>query len=172
MVSKYYHKFLNVFSKRNLNKVLPYLKYNHKIELLNRGKNHSQIVFCGMSKLQLEFMKQFLEENPKKSFIETNRAPCSLLILLAKKPSGDIRFCIDYKKLNKLTKKDAYLILLIAKTLAQLKNAKIFIKIDIWQAFHKLRIATSSKNLTTIATQFDAFKWKVLSFGLTGGLVL
>ena len=81
-----------------------------------------------------------------------------MLILLAKKPNGGIRFCVDYKRLNELTKKDAYLILLIAETLAQLKDAKIFTKIDIRQAFHKLQIAAESEDLTTMATQFGAYK--------------
>ena len=122
-----------------------------------------------MSKPQLEFVKKFLEENLKKGFIEASRAPCSSPILLAKKPGRGIRCCVDYRRLNKLTKKDAYPIPLIAETLAQLKGAKVFTKIDIWQAFHKLRMAASSEDLTTMATRFGAFKWKVLPFGLTGG---
>ena len=80
-----------------------------------------------------------------------------------------IRFCIDYRRLNKPTKKDAYLKPLIKETLAQLKNAKVFTKIDICQAFHKLRMATDSEDYTMFALRFGVFKWKVLPFGLTGG---
>ena len=122
-----------------------------------------------MFKPQLKFVKKFLEEHLKKGFIEASKAPCSSLILLAKKPRGGIRFCVNYWKLNELTKKDAYPIPLITKTLAQLKGAKVFIKIDIRQAFHKLRMAASSEDLTTMATRFGAFKWKVLLFRLMGG---
>ena len=111
-----------------------------------------------MSKPQLKFVKNFLEENLKKRFTEASKAPCFLLILLAKKPGGGIRFCVDYKRLNELTKKDAYPISLIAKRLAQLKRAKVFTKIDICQAFHKLRMSASSEDLTTIVTRFGAFK--------------
>lgn len=118
--------------------VFAYLKYDYKIKLLNKGKNHGQTAFKGMSKPQLEFMSKFLEEKLKKNFIRASRAPCSSLILLAKKLKGGIRFCVDCKKLNKLTKKDAYLILLIFKILTQLKGAKVFSKINIQQAFYKL----------------------------------
>ena len=45
----------------------------------------------------------------------------------------------------------------------------MFTKIDIRKAFHKLRMAASSEDLTTMATRFGAFKWKVPPFGLTGG---
>ena len=82
--------------------------------------------------------KEDSRKTPKKKFIEASKAPCSSLILLAKKLREDIRFCVDYKKLNAFTKKDAYLISLIIETLAQLKKAKVFTKIDIQQAFYKL----------------------------------
>ena len=169
VVPECYHKFLDVFSKKESDKVSPHSKYDHKIELVNGGKDHGQAALRGMSKPQLEFVKKFLEENLKKGFIEASRAPCSSPILLAKKPGRGIRCCVDYRRLNKLTKKDAYPIPLIAETLAQLKGAKVFTKIDIRQAFHKLRMAASSEDLTTMATRFGAFKWKVLLFGLTGG---
>ena len=114
-------------------------------------------------------MKKFLEEHLKKGFIEASSAPCSSPILLAKKPGGGIRFCVDYCKLNELTKKDVYPLLLIAETMARLKKAVIFTKIDIRQAFHKLRMAIESKDATTFASRFGAYKWKVMPFGLTSG---
>ena len=169
MVPECYHKFLDVFLKEALDVVSPHSKYDHKIELVNGGKNHGQAALRGMSKPQLEFVKNFLKENLKKGFIEASRAPCLSPILLAKKPGGGICFCVDYRRLNELTKKDAYPIPVIAETLAQLKGAKVFTKIDIRQAFHKLRMEASSEDLTTMTTRFGAFKWKVLPFGLTGG---
>ena len=48
----------------------------------------------------------------------------------------------------------------------------MFTKIDIQQAFHKLRMAIESKDATTFASQFGAYKWKVMPFGLTGGPAL
>ena len=78
--------------------------------------------------------------------------------MLAAKPGGGIRFCINYKRLNELTKKDAYPIPLIEETLAQLKSVKVFTKIDIRQAFHKLRIAANLEDLITFASRFGAFK--------------
>ena len=169
VVPECYHEFLDVFLKETSDKVSPHSKYDHKIKLVNGGKDHGQAALRGMSKPQLKFVKNFLEENLKKGFIEASRAPCSSPILLAKKPDGGIRFCVDYKRLNELTKKDVYPIPLIAETLAQLKEARVFTKIDICQAFHKLRMAASSEDLTTMATRFGAFKWKVFLFRLTGG---
>ena len=78
--------------------------------------------------------------------------------MLAAKPGGSIRFYVDYKRLNEVIKKDAYLIPLIKEILAQLKNAKVFTKINIRQAFHKLRMIADLKDLTTFALRFGTFK--------------
>ena len=122
-----------------------------------------------MSALQFEFLKKFLEKHLKNGFIEVSNALCSSPILLAKKPGEDIRFYVNYRKLNALTKKDAYPLLLIAEIIARLKKAIVFTKIDIRQAFHKLQMSSNSKDLTTFASQFGAYKWKIMLFRLTGG---
>ena len=111
-----------------------------------------------MSEPKLQFMKKFLEEHLKKRSIKTSSAPCLSHIMLAAKPGRGIRFCIDYRRLNKLIKKDTYPIPLIKETLAQLKNAKAFTKIDIREAFYKLKMAADSEDYTTFASRFRAFK--------------
>ena len=64
VVPKCYHKFLDVFSKKKSDKVSSHFKYDYKIKLINKGKNHSQAALCGMSKLQLEFVKNFSRKKP------------------------------------------------------------------------------------------------------------
>jgi len=68
-------------------------------------------------------------------------------ILSVKKADGDLRFYVNYRKLNKITKKDRYLLPLIIETLARIEGVKYFTKIDIIAAFNKLRIARASENL-------------------------
>ena len=170
VVLEEYHEFLDVFLKKASNTLSPHSKYNHQICLLEGYKDYDNSPLSKMSESKLQFVKKFLEEHLKKGFIEASSAPCLSRIMLAAKPGGGIRFCVNYRRLNELTKKDTYLIPLIKETLAQLKNAKVFTKIDIRQAFHKLRMAADSEDLTTFGSRFEAFKWKVLPFGLTGRL--
>ena len=164
-VFEYYHNFLDVFLKKASNTVSAYLKYNYVIRLLNK-KDHGQAAMRPMSNKKLAFVKKFLKYNLKKGFIKVSSAPWSLPIMLAIKPGGGICFCVNYQKLNELIKKDAYPISLIAEILAQLSHTRVFTKIDIWQAFHKLWIAAKLENLTIMITHFGAYKWKVLLFGL------
>ena len=161
-----------MFLKNISDTLRPHGKHNHKIELLKDKDLASDLghsALRGMSTPQLKFVKNFLEEHLKKRFIEASSASCSSPILLAKKPGGGIRFCVDYWKLNSLTKKNAYLLPLIAETIVRLKKAIVFTKIDIRQAFHKLRMAMESEDATTFASRFGSYKWKVMPFGLTGG---
>ena len=81
-----------------------------------------------------------------------------------KKPGGEIRFCVDYKRLNAIIKKNYYLIPFIEKSLAQFKGAKYFTKIDIRQAFYQIEMSKDSKELTTFLTRFGAFKYLIISF--------
>ena len=153
-----YYDFLDVFLKKASDKIFLYSKYDHKIKLPKKDKNHSHMALQGMFKLQLKYMKKFFEEHFKKDFIEANKVPCFSLILLARKSSGGVKFSLNYRKLNALTKKNAYPIPLIIETLAQLKKAKVFTKINIRRTFHKLYMAASSENLTTMAMRFSVYK--------------
>ena len=86
-----------------------------------------------------------------------------------RKGNGKLRFCIDYRKLNEITRKDRYPLPLVEEILSRINNAKIFTKIDIRQAFHRIRVDPSSEELTTFRTRYGTFKCKVLPFGLTNG---
>jgi len=86
--------------------------------------------------------------------------------LLVKKLGGGVRFYVDYRKLNAITTKDCYLLLLIKETLARISKVKIFTKIDIRQAFYRLRIAKGHKDLTTFRIRYRAYRYIVMPFGL------
>ena len=96
-----------------------------------------------------------------------SQAPFVSPVLFVKKLNGGLRFCIDFRKINNLTRKDRYPLPLINETLARLSKAKIYTKLDIRQAFHRIRINPKSEELTTFRTRYGAYKCKVLPFGLT-----
>jgi hypothetical protein len=57
-------------------------------------------------------------------------------VLLAHKPGGGVRFCVDYRALNKITIKDRYSLSLIFETLRNIAKAKWYIKLNIIAVFH------------------------------------
>ena len=128
VVSEKYHEFLDVFSKEASDTLSEHSKYDHKIRFMEDYKDHGNNLFRVMSELKLQFVKKFVEKHLKKGFIEASSASYLSPIMLAVKLGGGVQYCIDYRRLNKLTIKDAYPIPLIEETLAQLKNAKVFHK--------------------------------------------
>jgi len=68
-----------------------------------------------------------------------------------------------------VTRKDRYPLPLLDETLARISKAKIFTKLDIRQAFHRIRIDPASEDLTTFRTRYGCYKYKVVPFGLTNG---
>lgn len=84
-----------------------------------------------MTAEELQAAKDYIMENLEKGFIVLSSAPYTSPILMAKKPSGGLRFCVDYRHLNSLTRKDHYLLPLIDKVFERISKAKIFMKLDI-----------------------------------------
>jgi hypothetical protein len=71
-------------------------------------------------------------KNLDKEFIAPSSAPFASPILIARNPSsGKLRFCVDYRKLNAITKKDRYSISLVNELIDRLAGAKFFTKLDI-----------------------------------------
>lgn len=96
-------------------------------------------------------------------------APFASPILMARKPGGGLRFCVDFRKLNSMTKKDRYPLPLISEILNRLSRAKVYTKLDIRQGFHRIRMHPDSEDLTTFRTRYGTYKYKVLPFGVTNG---
>ncbi|KAI1007317.1 hypothetical protein K3495_g897 [Podosphaera aphanis] len=163
-----YHNFLDVFSKAASDVLPPSRIYDHKIELeKDNALKYSPLY--NQSADELKLVKQYLTENLDKGWIEPSNAAFSSPILFVKKPNGGLRFCVDYRKLNLITKKDRYPLPLIDETLTRLNRAKIFTKLDIRQAFHRIRMDPASEELTTFRTRYGSYKYRVLPFGLTNG---
>ena len=164
----YLQYYQEVFSKEQLNVLPPHRSTDHKIELTEENT----LGFCHLNKQSVEeltAMRDYLYDNLEKGFIIESKAPFASPVLFVRKSDGSLRFCVDYHKLNALTKKNRYPLPLIDETLARLSKAKIFTKLDIRQAFHRIRVSPESEELTAFRTRYGLFQYKVLPFGLTNG---
>ena len=142
------------------------LAIDHKIKLTQ--KNHlSYSLLYRITTEELTAVKEYLLKNLHKGFIVLSSAPFVSSVLFVSKPNKGLRFCVDYQKLNNITKKDQHLLPLIDETLACITNAKIFIKLDIWQAFYRIQVNPSAKELITFRTCYRTYKYQVLLFSLT-----
>lgn len=99
--------------------------------------------------------------------IEPSTSPWSSPVLLVKKPLGDYRLCLDSRKLNSVTKRDAYPLPYVSSILDKLGHAKYLSSIDLKKAFWQIPLETSSKEKTAFtAPGRGLFQFTVLPFGL------
>ncbi|KAI0991689.1 hypothetical protein K3495_g16498, partial [Podosphaera aphanis] len=155
LVPAAYSAYLDVFSKEASDILPPHRSYDHKITL--EGNGEAALTYTPLYKMsadELEAVKAYIVDNLDKGFIEPSQAPFAAPILFVKKANGALRLCIDFRKLNSVTRKDRYPLPLIDETLARIGSAKIFSKLDIRQAFHRIRMDPSSEELTTFRTRY------------------
>lgn len=157
-----------VFSKKVLDTITTAPNFYCKIQLEGEPDLRTPLLFR-MSVEELHVAKTYIDENRAKGFIELSDSPLRSLILITKKPGGGLRFYVDYRKLNAVTKKNRYPLPLINKTLAKLKRVKQFSKIDVRQAFYKIWMYPDSKDLTTFRTRYGLYRYNIIPFGLYNG---
>jgi len=168
-LSVVYHDFLNVFDREKTAQLFLHRSYNHKIELEDENQlSRSQLYF--MSSYKLQKIKKYLEENLKKKFITLSKALFASSILFVEKKDDSLCFCMNYRKLNALIKRDHYSIFLIDEVLARIQDSKYLIRLDIIIMFNKLCMSSESENLTTFVTFFNVYKYRVMFFKLINEL--
>jgi hypothetical protein len=72
-----------------------------------------------------------LEDIQRRGIIEESGSPWSSPVVLMRKKDGELRFCVDYRKLNDVTKKDCFPLPRIDDTLDMLAGAKWFSTLDL-----------------------------------------
>jgi len=111
-------------------------------------------------------LRKTLTELLDKGFIRVSLLLAVAPILFVRKLGGRLRFYVDYRGLNKITKKDRYPLLLIYETLRNIRRVKWYTKLDVIIAFYKIRIVEGNKWITTFRTRYSLFEWIVTPFSL------
>ena len=87
-------------------------------------------------------------------------------VLMVPKPGGGLRFCVDYRGLNKITENDSYPMPRIDEILDSLGKACIFSKIDLQWGFYNVELDEKDKAKTAFSLRSGHYEWNVLPMGL------
>ena len=136
--------YIDVFSKKNAFKLFEHDEKNHVIDLI-LDKNSSFDSLYNMSEKKLMYLREYIVENKTLSRIRefVNRASASMLFI--SKKNDNLRLCVDYRDLNAITIKNRHSLFLIEKTLNRLINVVYFIKLNLKNVYHRIRIRKSDK---------------------------
>ena len=102
--------------------------------------------------------------------IEPSSPPWSAPVALIKKKDGGERFCIDYRKLNSITKKDVYPLPRCDEILESLSGGAFFTHLDIVRGCWQIKVAEKDREKTAFSTPNEHYQFKRMPFGLANAL--
>lgn len=121
-----------------------------------------------MSPERIKELNRQLEEMLEQDVVEPSSSAWNNPTLFTPKSSGELRFCIDSRKLNSVSKHDAYPLPYISRILDQLRDAKFLSSIDLKSSFWQIPLDPSSREKTAFTVPGRGlFHFKVMCFGLT-----
>ncbi|KAI5753631.1 hypothetical protein M8J77_001985 [Diaphorina citri] len=102
----------------------------------------------------------------KQGVIEESTSPWSSPVVLVKKKDGNTRFCVDYRRLNDVTRKDSYPLPRIDDTLDTLSGAEWFSTLDLKSGYWQVELHPEDKEKTAFSVGSGLWHFNVLPFGL------
>jgi hypothetical protein len=171
LLPTYLQPYADLFVPEEGNKLPPHRgsTVDHTIELNEVEGKIPEVPYgplYAMSRDELLVLRRTLLDLLEKGFIRASNSPAASPVLFVRKPGGGLRFCVDYRALNALTKKDRYPLPLIKETLNMIGRATWYTKLDVTAAFHKIRITEGQEWMTAFRTRFGSYEWLVTPFGL------
>jgi hypothetical protein len=161
-----YHGFADVFSKSKADTLALHCEHDLKIEL-EEGASPPIGTTYSLSPSELESLRTFLDEHLAMGFIRPSSSADAAPVLFVRKKDGSLRLCVDFRGLNKITKKDRYPLPRISNLLDAPSRARIYTKIDLRHAYHLVRISAGDEWKTSFRTHYGSYEWLVMPFGLT-----
>lgn len=163
---KYYREFMGLFDEELTELALPkHQSWDHKIELKPGSEPVPGPVY-ELSADDLGTLRANLDKDLAKGFIRESKSSARYPVLFAPKKEGPRRQCIDYRKLNDMTIKDAYALPLADELRQRLAGAKIFTQLDLRGAYNLIRIAPGHEWKTAFGCRYGHYEYTVMPFGL------
>jgi len=144
----------------------PHRPIDHAIDL-EPGFNIPDGWIYNLSEVELKTLKAYIETNLANGFIQRSSSRAAAPIVFAKKKDGGLQLCVDYRALNRATVNNRYPLPLISEMLDRLRGARIFTKLDLWNAYDLIRMKECDEYKTVFRTRYGQFENQVTPFGLT-----
>ena len=156
------NSFSDIFRKQNGRTNM----LQHQIQLIPGSKPVNSPPYR-YAPAKRQVIENNLKEMKEEGIIEPSKSPWASPVVLAPKKDGTIRFCVDYRKLNGMTTRDAYPIPRIDDTLDSLQEAKFISTLDLRSGYWQVEMDKESKEKTAFITHKGLYEFNVMPYGLT-----
>ena len=99
-----------------------------------------------------------MSEMLDKGVIEESRGSWSSPVVLVGKKDGTTRFCVDFRKVDELTKRDAHPLPKIDETLDMLAGTKWFSTLDLASGYWQVEVGPADRVKTAFSTSFGLYQ--------------
>jgi hypothetical protein len=103
----------------------------------------------------------------EKGVIQESNSPWTSPVVMVPKKDGSTQFCIDYQKLNAVTKKDCYPLPRIDDLLDSFQGSTCFSTLDLASGYWQIEMDPHDKEKTAFITDYGIYEFNVMPFGLT-----
>ncbi|KAI9554949.1 hypothetical protein GHT06_020230 [Daphnia sinensis] len=136
----------------------------HTIDTQGRGplRQRPYRVTNNQRKLLDDKVQEMLEAD----VIRYSHSPWASPVVLVEKKNGEVRFCVDYRKLNSITKKDSFPMPRIDETLDKLYGKKFFTTLDLASGYWQIQVDDSAIEKTAFVVENNLYEFKRMAFGL------
>jgi hypothetical protein len=110
--------------------------------------------------------REALQKLQQQGTIRPSSSPWACPIVLVRKKSGDVRLCVDYRKLNAVTTKDAFPLPRVQDCLDSMANSVLFSTMDITAAYNQVPVNDADIAKTAFVTKYGLFEYLTMPFGL------
>jgi putative transposase len=143
--------------------IRPLVGASHDIEVSGRPFKEQPF---RESPLQREVLEKEIKSMLKVGVIRPSKSPWSSRLLVVKKPDGSWRPCVDYRRLNTMTKPNTYPLPVIDDLLAKVSEGKIFTQMDLYSGFWQIPMNPLDIEKTAFTSPLGLFEWMFMPFGL------
>ncbi|UYV72153.1 hypothetical protein LAZ67_9001970 [Cordylochernes scorpioides] len=107
-----------------------------------------------------------VEKMMETKIIRPSSSPWASPVILVRKKDGSLRFCVDYRRLNKITKKDVYPLPCIDDALDTLSGSRYFSTMDMRSGYWQIEVDDKDREKTAFITPDGLYEFNVMPFGL------
>lgn len=104
-------------------------------------------------------MRNHLQQLLDAEVIRESESPFSSPIVVVRKKNGDVRLCIDYRKLNTQTVKDSYALPNLEESFSALTGSRWFSVLDLKSGFYQIEMEEADKHKTAFVCPLGFFEF-------------